>query len=94
MSELYLRYKAISVFYKTAAETEPLVSLCEAADDVSRVEHAACVFRRVAESGCGSTGEWIQKLLERDDNVFSRGGARRKDFRCAARSRGLRAFDV
>ncbi len=87
MSELYLRYKAISVFYKTAAETEPLVSLCEAADDVSRVEHAACVFRRVAESGCGSTGEWIQKLLERDDNVFSRAAAHGEKISAALRAR-------
>lgn len=76
MNDLYLRYKSIAVFGKTAAELAPLAELTVCADTARRVELAARVFRDVAECGCDSTGEWIKSLVLSDDNVFSRAAAR------------------
>lgn len=73
--ELYLRYKAISI-YKTAADKlYPLAALLTCNDESDAAERSAAVFRAVAECG-DSTGEWICKLLYADDNVFSRTVAR------------------
>lgn len=76
MHELYLRYKAISVFADTASAVRPLAELTIAADDETRVALAAEVFRAVAQSGYDSTGEWIKGLVLADDNPFSRAAAR------------------
>lgn len=76
MNSLYLRYKSIAVFHKTAAELAPLAELIVCADVARRVELAACVFRAAAERGCDCTGEWIKSIIMSDDNVFSRAAAR------------------
>ena len=76
MNSLYLRYKSIAVFNKTAAELAPLAELIVCTDVARRVELAACVFRAAAERGCDCTGEWIKSIVMSDDNVFSRAAAR------------------
>ncbi len=76
MNSLYLRYKSIAVFHKTAAELAPLAELIVCTDVARRVELAACVFRAAAERGCDCTGEWIKSIVMSDDNVFSRAAAR------------------
>ncbi|MCM1368053.1 MAG: ATP-binding protein [Roseburia sp.] len=74
--DLFLRYKAISLYRAVAAELSPLAELLIADSSARRAELCADVFRRVAESGCETTGEWINKLVMGDDNFFSRSAAR------------------
>ncbi|MCH5164916.1 MAG: DUF815 domain-containing protein [Clostridiales bacterium] len=76
MNELYLRYKSIALFDKTAAAIAPLAELCVCTDPVRKIELSARVLREVSERGCDTTGEWIRSLIYIDDNVFSRTAAR------------------
>lgn len=76
MNNVVLRFKAISLFSDAAREVEPLAALLSCSNE-ERVVFAAKVFRAVAQSGCESTGEWIDGLLRRDDNPFSRLCAKR-----------------
>lgn len=73
---LYLRYKAISLFKNTAAAIAPLAELLRADTVERRVELCADVFYAVAASSAQTTGEWIATLIAGDDNPFSRGAAR------------------
>lgn len=76
MHKLYLQYKSVSMYSAVAGAIRPLAELIIAPDPSSRVSRAAEVFRAVADSGCDSTGEWIEKLVLADDNPFSRAAAR------------------
>lgn len=73
---LFLRYKAVSLYASVASAVAPLAELLCADTTARRVELCAEVFRRVAESGCETTGEWMNKLVLGDDNFFSRSAAR------------------
>lgn len=75
MDDMWLRYKSISVFAKTARAVAPLAELSVCSDAARRAELASEVFRAVAECGCDSTGEWMRTLMLTDDNVFSRAAA-------------------
>ncbi len=70
-----LRYKSISVFSRVATEIMPLAMLTVAKTQEEKLSLAAEVFRRVADSGTDSTGEWIKSLMLTDDNIFSRTAA-------------------
>ena len=72
MDELYLRYKAIAVYKGVADAVASLAELSRATDDESRVERAAAVFRAIEQAGARSSGEWIEMLVLRDDNPFTR----------------------
>lgn len=73
---MFLRYKAVALYAASAAALAPLAELLCADTTARRVELCADVFRRVADSGCESTGEWMNKLVMSDDNFFSRSAAR------------------
>ncbi len=75
-NELFLRYKAITIYRAAADALLPLAQLtvCDSID--KRVELCARVFSAVAEAGCDSTGEYIEKLVRADDNALSRAAAR------------------
>lgn len=73
--DLYLRYKSIALYSRTAEAIAPLAELIVQNDAVSRVRKAADVFSCLADDGCDSTGEWIKKLILSDDNAFTRRAA-------------------
>lgn len=75
-NELFLRYRAIAIYRDTARAVMPLAQLSAAASVSERVELCAAVFSAVADAGCDSTGEWIEKLVLSDDNALSRAAAR------------------
>ncbi len=62
-----LRYKSISVFSRVATEIMPLAMLTVAKTQEEKLSLAAEVFRRVADSGTDSTGEWIKSLMLTDE---------------------------
>lgn len=75
-NDIALRYKAIALFRAAADEVAPLVELAVCECTEKRVELCARIFRAVANLGCRSTGEWLEKLIERDDDPFSEAAAR------------------
>lgn len=74
--DMYLRYKSVSVFSHVAEVAEPLAKLTAATSRADKLSLAAEVFRRVANSGADSTGEWLKSLILVDDNIFSRTAAK------------------
>lgn len=76
MDELYLRYLAISVYKRAAENIKPLAVLLRAQTTEEKISLAAEVFDLVFDAGSSTTGGYIQTLIERDDNAFSRAAAK------------------
>ncbi len=74
--DLYMRYSAIALFAQTAAAVKPLAELFRSHGDGKRMKLRAELFRAVAQANVRSVGEWIDGLIETDDNAFSRAAAR------------------
>lgn len=74
--DIVLRYKSIALFKAAAEAVAPLVELAVSERTETKIELCARVFRAVADSECASTGEWLEKLILRDENPFGRAAAR------------------
>lgn len=76
MDELYLKYLAISVYKRVAEKIKPLADLLRAETIEQKITLAAEVFGLVSSVPSLTTGGYIQSMIERDDNAFSRAAAR------------------
>lgn len=73
---LELRIKAVALYANVVKAAMPLVELTRTKCEGEAVQAAARVFECVASADCKSTGEWLSRLVESDDNIFSRRAAR------------------
>ena len=74
--DLLLRCASVALYKGVINSASNLIELLAAKSDGEKVCAAAGVFADVTAADCRSTGEWLNKLVESDDNVFASKAAR------------------